>query len=51
MRYSDGQYIYNLSTKRSTLVSPAGPLQQGSYKVWIEHSLIQTAYSYFDIVK
>jgi hypothetical protein len=51
MRYSDGQYIYNLSTKRSTLVSPAGALQVGSYKVWIEHSLIPTASGYFDIVK
>jgi Bacterial Ig-like domain/Thrombospondin type 3 repeat len=51
MRYSDGQYIYNLSTKRSTLVSPAGPLQLGTYKVWVEHALIATASGYFDIVK
>jgi hypothetical protein len=51
MRYTDGQYIYNLSTKRSTLVSPAGPLQLGSYKVWVEHASIPTAYGYFDIVK
>jgi hypothetical protein len=52
MRYSDGQYIYNLSSKRSTLLDPAGaPLPLGSYEVRVYHPAIATAYGYFDIVK
>jgi hypothetical protein len=52
MRYSDGQYIYNLSSKRSTLLDPAGaPLPLGSYEVRVYHASIPTAYGYFDIVK
>jgi hypothetical protein len=52
MRYSDGQYIYNLSSKRSTLLDPAGaPLSLGSYEVRVYHPTITTAYGNFDIVK
>jgi hypothetical protein len=54
MRYDAGgqQYIYNLSTKRSTFASPSGgPLSLGNYKVSVEHPAIPTAVGYFDIVK
>ncbi|MDQ3865854.1 MAG: PKD domain-containing protein [Actinomycetota bacterium] len=54
MRYdaTAQQYIYNLSSKRSTLINPAGaPLDLGSYRVTISHPTIQSVYGYFDIVK
>jgi PKD domain len=54
MRYDAGgqQYIYNLSSKRSTLVDPAGaPLPLGTYEVRVFHSTFAPAKGYFDIVK
>jgi len=53
MRYdtSGKQYIYNLSTKRSTLIAPAGPIDIGSYKVSVLDPAITTADGYFDVVK
>jgi hypothetical protein len=54
MRYdaTAGQYIYNLSSKRSTLIVPAGaPLDLGSYRVSVSDPTIATAFGFFDIVK
>jgi hypothetical protein len=54
MRYDPTaqQYIYNLSTRLSKLINPAGaPLELGSYEVRVVDPTIATAYGYFDIVK
>jgi hypothetical protein len=54
MRYdaTAQQYIYNLSSKRSTLINPAGaPLDLGSYRVSVSDPSIATAFGFFDIVK
>jgi hypothetical protein len=54
MRFDAGamQYIYNLSTKRSTLVNPAGaPLALGRYTVTVSDPSFGSRSQSFDILK
>jgi hypothetical protein len=60
MRWSETQYIYNLSTKRSQFCNPpsvitgcttsGGDLTAGSYKVWVtDASFYAPSIAYFDL--
>jgi hypothetical protein len=54
MRYDSSalQYIYNLSTKRSTLINPAGaPLELGRYTVTVSDTSFAPRSQSFDILK